>query len=148
MVFRNSSFLLLEIIIIWVFSISLSHNLICKSKNLGSWVYQLMIQFIVVSSFFLQDYISFIFSLVFHKHNVFVLSVNLLSTGHRLFESPTLWSPLLFKPISFKDWIVFLYKSLLSYLKLKSSSFSVSTAHSILILSSLQTGLHNRFLVS
>ncbi len=28
-------------------------------------VYQLMIQFIVVSSFFLQDYISFIFSLVF-----------------------------------------------------------------------------------
>merc|ERR1711870_21888 len=27
--------------------------LVCKSKNLGSWVYQLMIQFIVVSSFFL-----------------------------------------------------------------------------------------------
>merc|ERR1712066_1015036 len=31
----------------------------------GSWVYRLMIQFIVLSSFFLQDYISFIFSLVF-----------------------------------------------------------------------------------
>merc|ERR1711948_49940 len=29
------------------------HLLVCKSKNLGSWVYQLMIQFIVVSSFFL-----------------------------------------------------------------------------------------------
>merc|ERR1711948_242372 len=41
------------------------HLLVCKSKNLGSWVYQLMIQFIVVSSFFLQDYISFIFLLVF-----------------------------------------------------------------------------------
>ena len=38
---------------------------VCKSKNFGSWVYQLMIQFIVVSSFFLQDYISFIFLLVF-----------------------------------------------------------------------------------
>merc|ERR1711979_89587 len=36
-----------------------------KSKNFGSWVYQLMIQFIVLSSFFLQDYISVIFSLVF-----------------------------------------------------------------------------------
>merc|ERR1712187_600817 len=36
-----------------------------KSKNFGSWVYQLMIQFIVVSSFFLQDYISFIFFLGF-----------------------------------------------------------------------------------
>merc|ERR1719254_97423 len=34
-------------------------------SSLGSWVYQLIIQFIVVSSFFLQDYISFIFSLVF-----------------------------------------------------------------------------------
>ena len=45
--------------------ISLGHLLVCKSKNLGSWVYQLIIQFIVVSSFFLQDYISFIFSLVF-----------------------------------------------------------------------------------
>merc|ERR1712113_1321719 len=41
------------------------HSLFCKSKNFGSWVYQLMIQFIVLSSFFLQDYISFIFSLVF-----------------------------------------------------------------------------------
>merc|ERR1711981_380384 len=41
-----------------------SFILACKSKNFGSWVYQLMIRFIVVSSFFLQDYISFIFSLV------------------------------------------------------------------------------------
>merc|ERR1712085_107043 len=31
----------------------LGHLLVCKSKNFGSWVYQLMIQFIVVSSFFL-----------------------------------------------------------------------------------------------
>merc|ERR1712127_501326 len=46
-------------------SYQLGHLLVCKSKNFGSWVYQLMIQFIVVSSFFLQDYISFIFSLVF-----------------------------------------------------------------------------------
>merc|ERR1711920_580969 len=36
-----------------------------KLKNFVSWVYQLMIQFIVLSSFFLQDYISFIFLLVF-----------------------------------------------------------------------------------
>merc|ERR1712170_316308 len=43
----------------------LGHLLVCKSKNFGSWVYQLMIHFIVLSSFFLQDYISFIFSLVF-----------------------------------------------------------------------------------
>merc|ERR1712087_482369 len=43
----------------------LGHLLVCKSKNFGSWVYQLMIQFIVLSSFFLQDYISFMFSLVF-----------------------------------------------------------------------------------
>merc|ERR1712137_928427 len=42
----------------------LGHLLVCKSKNFGSWVYRLMIRFIVVSSFFLQDYISFIFSLV------------------------------------------------------------------------------------
>merc|ERR1711957_817814 len=41
------------------------HLLVCKSKNLGSWVSQLMIQFIVLSSFFLQDYISFIFFLDF-----------------------------------------------------------------------------------
>merc|ERR1711920_877945 len=46
-------------------SYKLFHLLVCKSKNLGSWVYQLMIRFIVLSSFFLQDYISFIFSLVF-----------------------------------------------------------------------------------
>merc|ERR1712186_64711 len=39
--------------------------LVCKSKNFGLWVYRLMIRFIVLSSFFLQDYISFIFSLVF-----------------------------------------------------------------------------------
>merc|ERR1711920_153668 len=45
-------------------SYKLGHLLVCKSKNFGSWVYQLMIQFIVLSSFFLQDYISFIFSLV------------------------------------------------------------------------------------
>ena len=54
----------------WLFLLiikSLSEDEMCpnKSKNFGSWVYQLMIQFIVVSSFFLQDYISFIFSLVF-----------------------------------------------------------------------------------
>merc|ERR1712217_106451 len=42
-----------------------SQLLVCKSKNFGSWVYRLMIRFIVLSSFFLQDYISFIFSLVF-----------------------------------------------------------------------------------
>merc|ERR1711918_214814 len=39
--------------------------LVCKSKNSASWVYLLMIQFIVLSSFFLQDYISFILLLVF-----------------------------------------------------------------------------------
>merc|ERR1712137_871620 len=44
--------------------ILLGHLLVCKSKNFGSWVYRLMIRFIVLSSFFLQDYISFIFSLV------------------------------------------------------------------------------------
>merc|ERR1712110_706342 len=58
----SSSFLiffsLFSFILAWTF-------IICKSKNFGSWVYQLMIQFIVVSSFFLQDYIFFIFSLVF-----------------------------------------------------------------------------------
>merc|ERR1712014_569968 len=48
-----------------LFSFIHGHLLVCKSKNFRSWVYQLMIQFIVVSSFFLQDYISFIFSLVF-----------------------------------------------------------------------------------
>merc|ERR1712083_1268308 len=42
-----------------------SFILVCKSKNFVSWVYQLMIQFMVLSSFFLQDYISFIFLLVF-----------------------------------------------------------------------------------
>merc|ERR1711988_1516038 len=36
-----------------------------KSKNFVSWVYRLMIRFIVLCSFSLQDYISFIFSLVF-----------------------------------------------------------------------------------
>merc|ERR1711988_490251 len=39
--------------------------LVYKLKNLGSWLYQLMIHFIVVFSFFLQDYISFISLLVF-----------------------------------------------------------------------------------
>merc|ERR1712060_513887 len=34
-------------------SYKLFHLLVYKSKNLGSWVYQLMIQFIVLSSFFL-----------------------------------------------------------------------------------------------
>merc|ERR1712113_805928 len=34
-------------------SYQLGHLLVCKSKNFGSWVYQLMIQFIVLSSFFL-----------------------------------------------------------------------------------------------
>merc|ERR1712039_154883 len=29
------------------------HLLVCKSKNFGSWVYRLMIRFIVLSSFFL-----------------------------------------------------------------------------------------------
>merc|ERR1712190_172546 len=37
-------------------SYKLGHLLVCKSKNFLSWVYQLMIQFIVLSSFFLQDY--------------------------------------------------------------------------------------------
>merc|ERR1711974_319549 len=46
-------------------SLLFGHLLVYKSKNLGSWVYQLMIQFIVLYSFFLQDYISFIFWLVF-----------------------------------------------------------------------------------
>merc|ERR1712146_785800 len=31
----------------------LGHLLVCKSKNFASWVYRLMIQFIVLSSFFL-----------------------------------------------------------------------------------------------
>merc|ERR1711976_999698 len=47
------------------FSYSHGHLLVYKSKNFASWVYRLMIRFIVVSSFFLQDYISFILSLVF-----------------------------------------------------------------------------------
>merc|ERR1712226_998379 len=42
-----------------------SQFLVCKSKNFVSWVYRLMIRFIVLCSFSLQDYISFIFSLVF-----------------------------------------------------------------------------------
>merc|ERR1712146_652744 len=45
--------------------ILLGHLLVCKLKNFGSWVFLLMIQFIVLSSFLLQDYISFILSLVF-----------------------------------------------------------------------------------
>merc|ERR1712013_741706 len=53
----SSSFLIL-------FSL-LSFILVCKLKNFGSLLFLLMIQFMVVSSFFLQDYISFIFSLVF-----------------------------------------------------------------------------------
>merc|ERR1712224_1125606 len=50
-------FSLFSFILAWTF-ISL------QIKEFRSWVYQLMIRFIVVSSFFLQDYISFIFSLV------------------------------------------------------------------------------------
>merc|ERR1712046_383084 len=57
----SSSFLiyfsLFSFILAWTF-ISL------QIKEFRSWVYRLMIRFIVVSSFFLQDYISFIFSLV------------------------------------------------------------------------------------
>merc|ERR1712194_103323 len=60
------------------------HLLVCKSKNFGSWVYQLMIQFIVVSSFFLQDYISFIFSLVFFFVVFFFGVVVFLFSGHIL----------------------------------------------------------------
>merc|ERR1712146_116369 len=58
----SSSFLiyfsLFSFILAWTF-ISL------QIKEFRIMGYQLMIQFIVVSSFFLQDYISFIFSLVF-----------------------------------------------------------------------------------
>merc|ERR1711982_281619 len=58
----SSSFLfffsLFSFILAWTF-ISL------QIKEFRSWVYRLMIRFIVLSSFFLQDYISFIFSLVF-----------------------------------------------------------------------------------
>merc|ERR1711956_39555 len=62
----GNAFISLEISSQFLIFFSLfSFILVCKSKNFGSWVYQLMIQFIVVSSFFLQDYISFIFSLVF-----------------------------------------------------------------------------------
>merc|ERR1712203_285477 len=50
-------FSLFSFILAWTF-ISL------QIKEFRSWVYQLMIRFIVLSSF-LQDYISFIFSLVF-----------------------------------------------------------------------------------
>merc|ERR1719215_1387328 len=49
-----------------------------KSKNFGSWVCQLVIQFIVVFSLFLQDYISFIFSLVFFFFFLF-FSLKLIS---------------------------------------------------------------------
>ena len=55
----------LSVSFLYSLSLYLISLLVCKSKNLGSWVYQLMIHFIVVSSFFLQDYISFIFFLVF-----------------------------------------------------------------------------------
>merc|ERR1711976_868798 len=51
-------FALFSFILAWTF-ISL------QIKEFRIMLYQLMIQFIVVSSFFLQDYISFIFSLVF-----------------------------------------------------------------------------------
>merc|ERR1711871_1916279 len=48
-----------------------SFILACKSKNFASWVYRLMIRFIVLSSFFLQDYISFILLLVFSSKSFF-----------------------------------------------------------------------------
>merc|ERR1712232_288806 len=65
-------------------SYKLFHLLVCKSKNFGSWVYQLMIQFIVLSSFLLQDYISFIFFLVFFC-SVFIFGVVVfLSKGYFL----------------------------------------------------------------
>merc|ERR1712056_67758 len=56
---HNLSFSFLYSLSYW-----LGHLLVCKLKNSGSWVYRLMIRFIVLSSFFLQDYISFIFFLV------------------------------------------------------------------------------------
>merc|ERR1711918_190714 len=62
----GGAFISLEISSSFLIFFSLfSFILACKSKNFGSWVYRLMIRFIVLSSFFLQDYISFIFSLVF-----------------------------------------------------------------------------------
>merc|ERR1711918_58683 len=61
--FRNFIFFFNFLFII--LSYSHGHLLVCKSKNFASWVYRLMIRFIVLSSFFLQDYISFILSLVF-----------------------------------------------------------------------------------
>merc|ERR1711904_588737 len=51
-------FSLISFILAWTF-ISL------QLKNSGSWVYLLMIRFMVLSSFFLQDYISFILLLVY-----------------------------------------------------------------------------------
>merc|ERR1712224_546417 len=53
------------IFIFLLFSLSFVDYFSFFLQNFGSWVYRLMIQFIVASSFFLQDYISFIFSLVF-----------------------------------------------------------------------------------
>merc|ERR1712032_651449 len=62
----GGAFVSLEISSQFIIFFSLfSFILACKSKNFGSWVYRLMIHFIVVSSFFLQDFISFIFFLVF-----------------------------------------------------------------------------------
>merc|ERR1712057_115950 len=62
----GGAFISLEISSSFLIFFSLfSFLLACKSKNFASWVYRLMIRFIVLSSFFLQDYISFIFSLVF-----------------------------------------------------------------------------------
>merc|ERR1712036_102103 len=63
-------------------SCSSGNLFVCKSKNFGSWVYLLMIQFIVLSSFFLQDYISFILLLVyffyFFSFGVLVFHIKLL----------------------------------------------------------------------
>merc|ERR1712129_539949 len=84
-------------------SYMLGHLLVCKSKNFRSWVYQLMIQFIVLSSFFLQDYISFIFSLVFFfvvfifGVVVFLLQPYLSNLNSILFLKISLLPPLLIK---------------------------------------------------
>merc|ERR1711976_743862 len=63
-----------------------SFILVCKSKNLGSWVYRLMIQFMVLSSFFLQDYISFILWLVFFLLSLFFWGCS-FSFKNRFFSS-------------------------------------------------------------
>merc|ERR1711976_891980 len=69
----GGAFISLEISSSFLIFFSLfSFLLVCKSKNFASWVYRLMIRFIVLSSFFLQDYISFILSLVFSSKSFFL----------------------------------------------------------------------------